>query len=106
MSDNSGLLMTNNTAAIKAISNYIYQTIVSIQQQHPEWINPKYKNIPWHHSKYESSLTNKLTKGLSCAATKEDLQLKAINYLQIILTPEFIDSDRYNALISQIDRFI
>ncbi|WP_287288152.1 hypothetical protein [Okeania sp. SIO2B9] len=76
MSDNSGLLMTNNATAIKAISNYIYQTIVSIQQQHPEWINPKYKSIPWNNAKNQSTLTNKLTKGLSCAATKEDLQLK------------------------------
>ncbi|NES78050.1 MULTISPECIES: NYN domain-containing protein [Okeania] len=106
MSDNSGLLMTNNATAIKAISNYIYQTIVSIQQQHPEWINPKYKSIPWNNAKNQSTLTNKLTKGLSCAATKEDLQLKVINYLHILLTPEFINSDRYNALISQIDRFI
>ncbi|NET47059.1 hypothetical protein [Okeania sp. SIO2B3] len=106
MSDNSGLLMTNNTAAIKATSNYIYQTIVSIQQQHPEWINAKYRNIPWHHSKYKSTLTDKLTKGLFYAVVNEDLQLKVINYLQIILTPEFINSERYNALISQIDRLI
>lgn len=106
MSDNSGLLMTNNTVAIKDISNSIYQTIVSIQQQHPEWINAKYRKIPWHHSKYQSTLTDKLTKGLSCAGSKEDLQLKVKNYLQIILTPEFINSARYNALISQIDRLI
>lgn len=106
MSDNSGLLVMNNSAAINAISHYIYQTIVSIQQQHPEWITPKYRNIPWHHPKYKSSLIDKLTKRFYCVNKKDALSLKVKNYLQIILTPEFINSSQYHALIAEVDRHI
>ena len=106
MSDNSGLLVTNNSTTINTISHYIYQTIVSIQHQHPEWITPKYRNIPWHYPKYQSTLTNKLTKGLSNVKNQDALKLKVKNYLQIILTPEFINSPQYNVLIDEIDKHI
>lgn len=106
MSDNSGLLMTNNLTTINAISYSIYQTIISIQQQHPEWINTKYRSIPWHHSKYQSHLIEKLTKGLSHVKSKDVLSLKVKNYLQILLTPEFINSTQYHNLIAEINRYI
>lgn len=106
MSDNSGLLATNNSNTINTISHYIYETIVSIQQQHPEWIAPKYRSIPWHYPKYQSTLTNKLTKGLSNVKNSDALKLKVTNYLQILLTPEFINSARYNVLIAEIDKHI
>lgn len=106
MSDNSGLLVTNNSTTINAISHHIYQTIVSIQQQHPEWITPKYRSIPWDYPKYQSTLTNKLTKGLSNAIGQDALKLKVKNYLQILLTPEFINSAEYNVLIAEIDKHI
>ncbi len=107
MSDNSGLLATNNSTTINAISYYIYETILSIQQQHPEWIKPKYRNIPWHHPKYQSALIEKLTKGFSnTKGGKEALNLKVKHYLQIILTTEFINCSQYKALIAAISRRI
>ncbi|MDJ0555291.1 MAG: NYN domain-containing protein [Microcoleaceae cyanobacterium MO_207.B10] len=106
MSDNSGLLVGNNYATIKAISYYIYQTIVFIQEQHPEWITLKYRSIPWHYSKYQSTLTEKLTKGLSSVKSKNYFCLKIKDYLQIIFTSEFINSARYNDLITELDRYI
>ena len=106
MSDNSGLLVTNNSTAINAISRYIYQTIVSIQKQHPELITSKYKSIPWQDPKYQSTLTNKFRKGLSHVKSKDALKLKVKNYLQIIFTPEFINSAQYDVLISEIDKHI
>ncbi|MEB3339649.1 NYN domain-containing protein [Okeania sp.] len=106
MSDNSGLLVTNNSVTINAISHHIYQTIVSIQQQHPEWIAPKYRNIPWHSPKYQSNLMNKLTKGLFNVKELDALNLKVKNYLQILLTPEFINSAQYSILIAEIDKYI
>lgn len=106
MSDNSALLVMNNSAPIKAITSSIYQTLVSIQQQHPEWISAKYRGIPWHHPKYQSALTDKLTKGLNHVITQDDLMRKVRNYLQIILTREFINSLQYNALITEINQLI
>jgi hypothetical protein len=106
MSDNSGLLVSNDSTTINTISHCIYQTIISIQKQHPEWITSKYRNIPWHTPKYQSILTNKLTKGLSNAENQDTLKLKVKNYLQIILTPEFINSTQYDILISDIEKHI
>ena len=106
MSDNSGLLVTNNSTTINTISHYIYQTIISIQKQHPEWITSKYRNIPWHDPKYKSTLMNKLTKGLSNVKNQDALKLKVKKYIQIILTPEFINSDEYNVLVAEIDKHI
>ncbi|WP_293135900.1 hypothetical protein [Okeania sp. SIO3I5] len=106
MSDNSGLLVTNNSNTINTISHYIYQTIVSIQQQHPEWITPKYRSIPWHYPKYQSTLTNKLTKGLHNVNNPDVLKQKVKNYLQILLTSEFVNSAEYNVLIAEIDKHI
>ncbi|MCL2932499.1 MAG: hypothetical protein MGG11_09595 [Trichodesmium sp. MAG_R03] len=106
MSDNSGLLVTNNSTAINAISHYIYQTIVSIQKKHPEWITSKYRSIPWHDPKYKPTLINKLTKGLSNVKKQDTLKLKVKNYIQILLTPEFINSAEYNVLVAEIDKHI
>ncbi|MDT9342038.1 NYN domain-containing protein [Trichodesmium erythraeum 21-75] len=106
MSHNSGLLVTNNSTAISAISRYIYQTIVSIQKQHPELITSKYRSIPWQDPKYQFTLTNKFRKGLSHVKSKDVLKLKVKNYLQIIFTPEFINSAQYDVLISEIDKHI
>lgn len=92
--------------AIATISHLIYQTLVSIQQQHPEWLTQKYRNSPWGKPKFEYALTDKLTKGLSQLDDGKALLKKVKNYLQILLIPEFVNSSEYKALIAEINRLI
>lgn len=106
MPDDRNLLASDRSEAIAAISQLIYQTLVSIQKQHPHWLSQKYRETAWDKSQYRSALTNKLIKGLGQIKDREELLRKIKKYLQILLVPEFVNSPEYKALIIEINRII
>ncbi|MCU0542542.1 MAG: NYN domain-containing protein [Oscillatoriaceae cyanobacterium Prado104] len=105
MPDRTPLPATPESAAVSAISRYIYQTIVSIQAQHPEWIAEKYRKTPWAKPDFQSILIGKLTKGLQVAADTDSLPLTAKKYLQILLAPEFTNSAQFSKLFAKFQQF-
>jgi hypothetical protein len=106
MPDDRNLLASDRSEAIAAISQLIYQTLVSIQKQHPHWLTQKYGETAWDKPKYRSALTEKLTKGLGQIKDREELLPKVKKYLQILLVPEFVNSPEYKTLIGKINRII
>jgi len=102
MPDSSNLPVTHKPVIISAISRHICETLVSIQQQHPEWIAEKYRKTPWHRVKSQSALAEKLTAGFSEAADTRSLLAIAKKYLQLLLTPEFVNSPQFSQLFLEI----
>lgn len=104
MPDRNPLLATQEPAAFSAISRYIAQTLISIQQQHPEWIAEKYRKTPWAKPDFQSVLIGKLTKNFKVASDTDSLLLTAKKYLQILLVPEFINSPQFSKLFAKIQQ--
>jgi hypothetical protein len=105
MPDRTPLPATQESAAVSAISRYIYQTIVAIQAQHPEWIAEKYRKTPWAKPDFQSILIEKLTKGLKVAIDTDSLPQAAKKYLQILLAPEFTNSAQFSKLFAKLQQF-
>ncbi|MEG4282599.1 NYN domain-containing protein [Microcoleus sp. A006_D1] len=104
MPDLTPLLTTQESVAFSAISRYIAQTLISIQQQHPEWIAEKYRKTPWGQPDFQSVLIGKLTKSFRVASDTDSLLLTAKKYLQILLIPEFINSPQFSKLLAKIQQ--
>lgn len=106
MPDDLSLVGNDRSKAIAAISELIYETLVSIQKQHPYWLTQQYRRTAWGIPQYRSVLTEKLTKGFSQIKDDGELLQKVKNHLQILLVPEFVNSPEYKALIAEINRLI
>ena len=104
MPDRTSLLVTQEPATVSAISRYIAQTLISIQEQHPEWIAEKYRKTPWAKPDSQSVLIGKLTKNFKVASDTDSLLLTAKKYLQILLIPEFINSPQFSKLFAKIQQ--
>ncbi|MEG4250408.1 MULTISPECIES: NYN domain-containing protein [unclassified Microcoleus] len=104
MPDRTPLLATQESLAFSAISRYIAQTLITIQEKHPEWITEKYRKTPWAKPDFQSVLIGKLTKSFSVASDTDSLLLTAKKYLQILLIPEFVNSPQFSKLCAQIQQ--
>jgi hypothetical protein len=104
MPDRTPLSATQESVAFSAISRYIAQTLISIQEQHPEWIAEKYRKTPWAKPDFQSILIGKLTKSFRVARDTDSLLLTAKKYLQILLVPEFIKSPQFSKLFAKIQQ--
>ncbi|WP_449420009.1 NYN domain-containing protein [Phormidium nigroviride] len=106
MQDSSSLPVTQKSVIISAISRHICETVVSIQQQHPELIAAKYRKTLWHRAESQSTLKEKLTAGFSQAADARSLLAIAKKYLQILLAPEFVNSPQFSRLFLEIHQLV
>ncbi|MEG3924709.1 NYN domain-containing protein [Microcoleus sp. T3_D1] len=104
MPDRIPVLATQESLAFSAISRYIAQTLITIQEQHPEWIAEKYRKTPWAKPDFQSVLIGKLTKSFSVASDTDSLLLTAKKYLQILLVPEFVNSPQFSKLSAKIQQ--
>lgn len=104
MPDRTPLLATQESLAFSAISRYIAQTLITIQEQHPEWITEKYRKTPWAKPDFQSVLIGKLTKSFRVASDTDSLLLTAKKYLQILLVPEFVNSPQFSKLWTKIQQ--
>ncbi len=99
-------LGTNDSTVVNTVCNFLYQTLVSLQKQNPQWLNPQYQTVPWHQPRYESLFHKKIYQGLSQVKPPEKLLTKVQDYLKILLSAEFILSSEYAALIVQLEELI
>src|SRR4028119_2492808 len=104
MPDRTSELATQESPAFSAISRYIAQTLITIQEQHPEWIAEKYRKTPWTKPDFQSVLIGKLTKSFRVASDTDSLLLTAKKYLQILLVPEFVNSPQFSKLWAKIQQ--
>ncbi len=96
----------NDSTVVDTVCHYLYQILVSLQQQHPECLDVRYRNIPWHQSHYQLTFTQKITQGLSSVNSSEQLLEKVKAYLKILLSQAFIQSSQYQSLIVKLEKLI
>ncbi|MBF2006644.1 MAG: NYN domain-containing protein [Chlorogloeopsis fritschii C42_A2020_084] len=83
---------SNDTSLINKISYNLHQVIITIQEQQPELLLDKYRNINWHSSRNQSALSLKLTNLLSQAQDQSTLLQNLQCFLKALFTPESFDS--------------
>lgn len=96
------LLTAYDTAQLNKISSYLCQAIIDIQEDHPELLLEKYRNVEWLSSANKSALTAKFTEILSQAQDWDALPHKLQGYLKALLIPESINSPILKELIEKI----
>lgn len=106
MSSLSFVPVIDESKLIDTVSRYIAQTLVFIQQHHPQWVNEKYRKTPWGKSDYQLALIDKLSKIFRKAHDRASLLLLATKYFNILFAPEFIDSVNYNKIIKKLNQLI
>lgn len=104
MRDQPSPINENGTSVVHAISHYLYQTLTSFQHQQPDWINPRYRHIPWQQPQYQSSLIRQLNQGLSQAKSRESLLVTLKSYLNRLFSSEFIRFPEYKSLIAKLEQ--
>jgi hypothetical protein len=102
MLDNPSVTPVNDSALIEEISFYIYQAILEIQQQQPNLLREKYRNVPLHNPKNQSTFLAKLKEGFSKAQDQEALIINVQKFLQILLVSSYFKLPDYDNLIEKI----
>src|SRR5919199_942535 len=102
MPDNASVTPENDSAVINEISLCVYQAILEIQQQQPEFLREKYRNVPWHEARNRSTFLVKLKQGLSNSQDQEALTLKVQKSLQILLISNYFELPIFANLIERI----
>lgn len=102
MPNDERLLTTYDSALLNKIGSYVGQAIIAIQEQQPELLLPKYRNIQWHTHANQSALTAKFTELLNQSQDWDALVQKLQLYLKALLIPDFFNSPIYGELIAKI----
>lgn len=94
----------HDSALLRKISLYIYQSIIAIQQQQPELLIAKYRTINWQISANKSALGAKFKDILGQTQTWGELLEKLKLLLSAIFVPAAFDSQIILDLISSIQQ--
>ncbi|MDJ0617207.1 MAG: NYN domain-containing protein [Calothrix sp. MO_192.B10] len=93
-----------DSALLNQIGSHVCQTIIFIQEQQPELLIEKYRNIPWHSSRNQLNLKAKLIKVLSEASDWQTLLKQLRRLLKALLISESFDSPILVTLLAKINR--
>ncbi|MBD2039116.1 NYN domain-containing protein [Microcoleus sp. FACHB-672] len=102
MLDDSRLKPVNRSAVIQSISRYVYQVIFSTYQNHPEWLNEKFRDQPWHNQKFQDKLITKLVEKFSGTENKDELIVKTIKIFHNFLLPGFFVSSNFSQVMDNL----
>jgi|GEM_PF-4661980 len=99
---NNTLLTIDRSTALNQICSCVCQAIIAIQEQDPELLLERYRNLQWRDSRYQSSLTAKLTEQLSDTQDWDALVQQLQRFLQALLIPESSNSPKLIELLKKI----
>ncbi|BAU06369.1 NYN domain-containing protein [Fischerella sp. NIES-3754] len=100
MPNDNILQNADDTTLVNQISNCVYQAIATIQEQEPELLLEKYRNIDWRSSRNQSAFTAKLAELLNSNYANHALFSELQKFLKVLLTPESFNS---SILINLLD---
>lgn len=103
MPDNASVIPADDSAVIHEISLYVYQTLIEIQQQQPELIREKYRNVPWRDARNQSVFLMRLKEGLSKSPDKQSLIRRVQTFLQGLLLPSYFELPSFRELLEKIN---
>ncbi len=92
----------NHDYIIDKLSRHIYQSILSIHQQHPQWLTGKYRRYAWDSPEFERKLLAKLKEKFIRVKVPDDLVINVIKILRVFLLPGFFADLKFVHLLEQI----
>jgi uncharacterized spore protein YtfJ len=92
----------NDSSVIPSISRYVCQAIFSTYQNHPEWLNEKYRNQPWDSHRFQEKFRSKLVEEFSKTEDKDKLIVKAIKIFNTFLLPDFYVSSNFTEVMENL----
>ncbi len=96
------LLTTDRSVALNQICSYVCQAIIAIQEQEPELLLERYRNVAWRGSRNQSILTEKLTEVLRHTLDLDALLQQLQRFLKALLIPEAFNSPTFIELLKKI----
>ena len=87
---------------IQSISNCIYQALVIIKRDRPQWLNEKARDYSWEDLGFKTKFINKLEAKLERSTDKDGTISQLISLLQGLLSPPFFVSIYFTNLLEQI----
>ena len=104
MPNDERLLTVYDATQLNKISSYLCEAIITIQEQQPELLLEKYRNVEWLSSANKSALTRKFTEIFSQAQDWDALPQRLQGYLKALLIPESINSPILKELIEKVNQ--
>ncbi len=96
------LLTTDYSVGLNQICSYVCQAIIAIQEQEPELLLERYRNVAWRGSRNQSILTENLTEVLSHIVDLDALLQQLQRFLKALLIPEAFNSPTFLELLKKI----
>ncbi|MBH8578202.1 NYN domain-containing protein [Nostocaceae cyanobacterium CENA369] len=95
-------LTVHDSTQLNKIGFYVCQAIIAIQEQQPELLLEKYRNVQWLSSSNQLNLTAKFIEILSPISDRDALLQKLHKYLKAMLTPEAFTSPILLELVEKL----
>ncbi len=92
------------TVVVHHVGYWICQTIITIQQQQPELLSQKYRNINWRSSRSQAAVNFKLKEILDQVQDKHAFFQKLQGLLKAIFTSEAFNSPTLIALFERLQK--
>lgn len=91
---------------VRQVCLAVYQAIASVQQQHPDFLNEKYRSLPLQQPSYQTMFTDRLSTRLSKLSDGQALVTEVESTLKVLFTPDFFQASDFRQLILQISQII
>ncbi|MGQ9873600.1 hypothetical protein [Leptodesmis sp.] len=91
---------------VRQICLTVYQAIASVQQQHPEFLNEKYRSLPLQQPGYQATFTNRLSTRLSKLPDAQAIVTEVEATLRSLFTPDFFQTHDFATLITEISQIM
>lgn len=91
---------------VRQVCLAVYQAIASVQQQHPEFLNEKYRSLPLQQPGYQTTFTDRLSTRLSKLPAGQAVVTEVEATLRSLFTLDFFQTADFSTLITQISQII
>jgi hypothetical protein len=89
---------------VRQVCLTVYQAIASVQQQHPEFLNEKYRSLPLQQPGHQATFTDKLSTRLSKLPDGQAVVAEVEAILRSLFTPDFFQTADFATLITEISQ--
>jgi hypothetical protein len=89
---------------VRQVCLTVYQAIASVQQQHPEFLNEKYRSLPLQQPGHQATFTDKLSTRLSKLPDGQAVVAEVEAILRSLFTPDFFQTADFATLITKISQ--
>ncbi|MGC8713560.1 MAG: hypothetical protein ACP5RH_14320 [Leptodesmis sp.] len=91
---------------VRQVCLTVYQAIASVQQQHPEFLNEKYRSLPLQQPGHQATFTDRLSTRLSKLPDGQAVVAEVEATLRSLFTPDFFQTADFATLITEISQIM